>query len=466
MLKRSSGLVIFDITQLALRAVLPTPSGIGRVELAYAKHFATNYPGIVRFGFGFMQLVKLIPNAVALRYIAEIERVWKNEDRQSDDFARRIEKFVSAPLGALSSQTERLKAGGPRDRNRAYLLSELAIRSALGFFGSRKLFQIAESSNQNVYVSVSNSIIGSNRLRKWLANSPSIKKIFLLHDIIPITNPEYTIPSRTTAHERYARRLASEADLIIANSDYTRDCYAEYADKVEIKSPEIAVSQLGVDECFAPTRDLFESGKPYFVYIGTIEPRKNHVLLLQVWQRLAEKLGSACPKLILIGRRGWENENVVDLLDRSVALREHVLECSNIPDGLLVKIVANARAALFPSLIEGFGLPVAEALAVGTPVICSDLPPFHEVAGDIPDYVDPLAGRGWIKLIADYSRPDGEMRGRQLSRMKGFKPPRWKDHMRVIDNALLRCGLSDLPREPKEAGARAGLGSLGLEPVA
>ena len=117
-------------------------------------------------------------------------------------------------------------------------------------------------------------------------------------------------------------------------------------------------------------RDLAAS--PYFVVLGTIEPRKNHLLLLNIWRRLAEQQRSP-PKLVIIGTRGWENEQVLDVLDRSVLVRPHVVEGSGMGDRGLMRLLANARALLMPSFAEGYGLPVVEALSLGTPVVASDI---------------------------------------------------------------------------------------------
>ena len=89
--------------------------------------------------------------------------------------------------------------------------------------------------------------------------------------------------------------------------------------------------------------------------LGTIEPRKNHLLLLHLWRELAEALGDAAPKLLLIGRRGWENENILDLLERCPALQGKVMEYAGLPDAAVAGLLPGARALLFPPFAGGFG---------------------------------------------------------------------------------------------------------------
>ncbi len=93
---------------------------------------------------------------------------------------------------------------------------------------------------------------------------------------------------------------------------------------------------------------------------------------------------------------------MVDLLDRCVALKDHVTELPRCDDHELATWLAHAQALLFPSFIEGFGMPLVEALMLGVPVIASDLPVFREIAGDIPCYLDPIDGPGWRRAVLEY----------------------------------------------------------------
>jgi glycosyltransferase involved in cell wall biosynthesis len=175
---------------------------------------------------------------------------------------------------------------------------------------------------------------------------------------------------------------------------------------------------------------------PYFVMLGTIEPRKNHWFILHVWRRLVEQLGAAAPKLVVIGRRGWECENVVDILERCESLRGVVIEETHCSDAQLHAYLQHAQALLFPSFVEGYGMPLAEALALKVPVLASDLGVFHEIADDIPDYLDPLDGPGWLAHIHAYAQPHSPERDAQLSRIERFREPTWAEHFEHVDGFL------------------------------
>jgi glycosyltransferase involved in cell wall biosynthesis len=163
-------------------------------------------------------------------------------------------------------------------------------------------------------------------------------------------------------------------------------------------------------------------------------------MLLQLWRKLVDRHGGRAPKLVVIGQRGWECENVVDMLERCNALGQVVIELPACSDADLSTYLRHAQALLFPSFAEGYGMPLVEALASGAPVIASDLPVFREIAGDIPEFLDPLDGMGWLARIEDYSHSTSHARSAQLDRMKGFVAPGWSAHFEAVEELLERLG--------------------------
>ena len=110
-----------------------------------------------------------------------------------------------------------------------------------------------------------------------------------------------------------------------------------------------------------------------------------------------------------------------------------MIERGGCDDDELSTWLHHARALLFPSFVEGYGMPLAEALAHGVPVIASDLPVFREIAGEIPDYLDPLDGPAWCRHVLDYAREGSPARAAQIARMKGYAAPSWEEHFaRVV----------------------------------
>ena len=266
----------------------------------------------------------------------------------------------------------------------------------------------------------------------------------LVFDLIPIEFPEYARPDGAAKHLARVKTMAETADGLITISAAVARSIEPYLAKSDNR-PQVRPILLGVDvPRTAPELPAkIDVARPYFVVVSTIEPRKNHLLLLQIWRSMVEKLGpEKVPHLVVVGRRGWENENIVDMLERCVAIAQNVTELSGLSDEALFPLMAGARALLFPSFAEGFGLPIAEALSLGTPVICSELPVLREAGADIPDYIDPLDGLGWTRAILDYAAEDSAARARQLDRMNHWNPPSWDQH---IDGVLAL--LSDIDRD-------------------
>ena len=128
----------------------------------------------------------------------------------------------------------------------------------------------------------------------------------------------------------------------------------------------------------------------------------------------------------------------MDQLERSRLLRGYVFEFSRCGDVELATYLHHAQALLFPSFVEGYGMPLIEALAASVPVIASDLAVFREFAGEIPEYADPLDAHRWLALIKDYSKPNSEQRLAQLTRMQSFRLPTWEQHFAQLESLLIR----------------------------
>ena len=220
---------------------------------------------------------------------------------------------------------------------------------------------------------------------------------------------------------------------IIGNSQATLDELTEFGRREDMPTPPAIAAWLGSPDL--PTAPPITTKRATFVMLGTVEARKNHLMLLQVWSRIVRRLGPDAPQLLVIGQRGWESEQAVDLLERG-KLGDAVIEIGGCDDAELAGFLRSARALLFPSLVEGFGMPLIEALQAGVPAIVSDLPVFREIGQGVPDLIDPLDGPGWERAILAYADKDGALRTSQLRRLGRFKVPTWENHFANVDSWL------------------------------
>jgi glycosyltransferase involved in cell wall biosynthesis len=389
--------VFLDISRLLTAAKRGAPSGIDRVELAYARRWAAMPDGSATFVaeiplIGFSAL----PATLVRELIAGIAQAWDHGGRPPNAIIRRVRMAQPFGRGAL---TEALKRPGPKV---FLLVSHRALERPA---------QIAAMRRQGCHF------------------------VPLIHDLIPLHHPEFARAGQAETHRRRIVTTAALADAIVVNSAATAAELTPWlADR--IAAPPIAVAALGVapPQVEAPPVAL----RPYFVVLGTIEPRKNHMLLLNMWRNFATTLGPAAPRLVVVGRRGWENENVLDMLERCTALDGLVREAGMLPDREVASLLRGARALLFPSFAEGFGLPLAEALALGVPAIASDLAALREVGQQAPDYIDPLDGASWRNAVLDYARPDSPARRAQVARLATWQAPSWDRHFAEVDRLLDR----------------------------
>ena len=282
----------------------------------------------------------------------------------------------------------------------------------------------------NLYLNSSHTQLEKVERFEW-TKAASIKCVFFIHDLIPIDFPEYVSPRSPARHEGRLNTVSRLASGIIVNSDYTARSVAAYLDARKIGEPPIEVIPLGVTEWFLDKSKLHppQATAPYFVNVSTIEPRKNMLFLFAVWRRLTETLGPATPRLVLVGHRGWENENVIDVLDRSRGLAPFLVEASGLSDAGLASLVRGATAVVAPSSVEGFGLPVAEALSLGVPVIASDIPAHREVGGERVTFIDPIDGLTWVRTVRDFVEAESQQRAKAVEIARGYRPMTLVEHV-------------------------------------
>ncbi|WP_084085776.1 glycosyltransferase family 4 protein [Cupriavidus sp. USMAA2-4] len=408
--------LLLDITRLLRRARHATPTGIDRVEMAYARYLARHAAErLVYTAFHPGGWHVRLPAAAAARFLQETTRRWRGEPAQ----ARRSAAALWARL-CLTAPAAPAAVGA---RPAAYLL--------LSHTNLERPAAVARA-------------IAAERARL----------VCLVHDLIPLTHPQFARAGSERLHRTRLGTVEALADLVVCNSQATARAIGAALGR-GARQARIVAAPLGValdwqdtqaSARAAGTLDTAGTGAaqppaaaPYFVMLGTIEPRKNHMLMLLAWQRLVEQCGAAgAPRLKLIGRSGWDNAHVLGLLERTPALRGVVSLSGRAGDREVAALLRGARALLMPSFAEGFGLPVAEALALGVPVIASDLPALREAGGAAPEYLDPLDGPAWLRAVRDYAPPHAPRRAAQLARIAAWRAPSWEAHcgtvLAAIDN--------------------------------
>jgi len=281
-----------------------------------------------------------------------------------------------------------------------------------------------------LYLNVGHTGLDDPGLVDWITRH-ELRAVHLIHDLIPLETPEYCRPGEAARHERRMRHALASASGVIGNSRATLDALDAFGAARGLPRPPAVAAWLAADALPRPAAPVIAE-RPYFVAVGTIEGRKNHLLLLQLWRALAQRLGETAPRLVLVGQRGWEAADAMALLDRCAALAPLVEERGRCDDAALATLLSGARALLMPSFAEGYGMPVVEAMRLGVPVIASDLAVFREIAGTIPTYLSPLDAVAWERAVLDFAG-ESPARERQRAALRGYRAPDWGTHFAAVE---------------------------------
>ncbi len=387
------------------------PSGVDRVCLAYLRALCQAPEpvfGLVKTKLGYVLLDQNGVNEIRLRLEGQ------------------------TPWGPPDALSKLLHKEGQYRRVTEADLRRFCIARCRPMFLGRMLRKHLPTNTTYINVDQNNM---PRRVIKAITSLDGGRVVPFVHDAIPLDFPETQTPASVLRFEQFLKRARKYADVILCNSqasaaDITRHMRAWGA------VPDIEVAHLGVQA------DFFQIGnnepapqipKPYFLCLGTIEPRKNHRFLLDIWEQLAEALpDEEMPHLVVCGRRGWLNGDVFQRLDNSPLRGRFVHEFNGLDDAGVRALMAHAAGSLFPSLAEGFGLPPAESAAAGLPVICNDLPVFRETLADIPIYVSVTDSYAWKKAIIDLARQARQDRNAVRDGAQEFTPPNWDSHFNVV----------------------------------
>ncbi|GJD69972.1 glycosyltransferase family 4 protein [Methylobacterium gnaphalii] len=415
--------IAFDLTRLITRLRHASPTGIDRVDLAYARHVLTGDGprfGLVTSALG----PRVIDRGQASAIVEAVASGWVEDVRPEDD---------PVYLGLVGATGGR-GPGVSSARRSAFRRRQIQASTTLRMLRGRGIEALPAGT---VYLHSSHLRLDRPERFDWLYARRDIRPVFFVHDLIPISHPEYGRPGEAARHAERMRTIARHAAAVIVNSADVGSRFTRHLAAHGFAARPITVAPLGVEPIFSGrdgTAPVFE--RPTFLVCGTIESRKNHLLLLQVWRDLAARHGALTPRLVIVGRRGWEVENVIDLLDRCQSIAPHVTEVSGLSTPDLARLMRGATALLMPSFIEGYGLPVVEAAASGLPVVASDIPVHREIGARFAQLIDPLDGPGWRQAIEDLSAPASPLRADLAARLDGYEAPGWPAHLAQLDAAL------------------------------
>lgn len=389
---------LLDLTR-SLRRAGRTATGVDRVELAYLARFLfRDAPvfGLVRTPLGYLLLDKAA--------LADFEE--KIRGKRPFGAASLLSRLADSRDDAIKRAESDLRQRAIARIRRGRLAAVLKTRLPGGFD----------------YYNVGHSNLTHRVLTSVVAAGGRIN--VLVHDMIPLEYPELQRDGSVEPFEAKMRRVSAQADRVIYNSHATRDS-AERFFRDWGRVPDAIVAHLGTVKPKPDPKGLpagLPPAQPYFVTVGTIEPRKNHRFLLDIW----EALGGDAPPLLICGRRGWKNEDVFARLD-ALPPGGPIREVAGLDDPALAFLVGRSAGMLFPSVAEGFGLPPVEAMLLGTRVLCNDLPVLHEFLGAKAVYASVDDHYRWTRTVTSWAKepPDAP-------KNQNFSAPTWENHFKTV----------------------------------
>ncbi len=278
----------------------------------------------------------------------------------------------------------------------------------------------------------------------------------LIYDLIPWKHPRWFDYGTRLRFLPWARQTMRASDLIFAISENTRKDIEGFLASEGLAPPDIEVIRLGerpppAGGTWEPPPDLRQAmaGPGFVLAVGTIEVRKNHRLLFDVWQELLRKHGNRVPALVWAGRGGWLNEDLMNRVAASRSLDGKLIilgghQGTGVSESGLRFLYENCLFTLFPSWYEGWGLPVAESIAFGKYCIASDAASIPEVAGGLVDYHAPDDFAGCFDLVERAVLDPDYRSGREARIRTEYRPYSWADCAQSICEKIVtwrnRCG--------------------------
>ena len=400
-----NGARLLDVTRLVSCLERGPLTGIDRVEYAYLDHLLqTDRPvfGLVRTALGFVLLDRAGCGQLAV--LVRGDGVLGKTDLIGRLFLRRN------PTRARAEAAVR----------------RLAIARCARPFLAAMLRKLPHGSS---YLNVGHANLTARCMKQLHRAGLSIA--IMVHDTIPLDHPEFARPGTLAPFRQKMAAVARHADFVIHTTyDARAKTEAQLARLGRV--PDGVVANLGVPQP-QPNPAVVPPGlnltRPYFIAIGTVEPRKNYELLLDVWESFGA--GPDTPRLFIVGGRGWASPDLFARLD-ALPPDHPVKFLSGLPDPAVAALLQNAVALLFPSHAEGFGLPVVEAAALGVPVITSNLRVIKELLGDYAVYLDVTDVYSWMETIKSHviAAPQGEIG--EIGPRRRKEPPQWADHFKIV----------------------------------
>ncbi len=423
--------------------------GFVRVELESARHLLMEFSGQTRFcRYDNMRDSHLeVSHEEVETHIRRLDTyVEESASHSSTELGWKLRRLVKGMIRNLPQQLQSAAMQSLRRHWRTIIrikrISAGLINRALAPFRPPAGSIEPELKQGDVYITMgldseSNIFPGIYAIKKRVG----IKVVGMCYDLIPVKFPHFLETDHSKIFSDFIIDMARCADKILCCSQNTLHDLEQFLSTANEHCPALEVIRLGAD-IEAETGVIGEQVRsichnPYILFVANIERRKNHEILYRAWKKLVEEGQRHVPRLVFVGRPGWKADSLLSNLRLDQSINGLILAVDHVSDSELSHLYRHALFTVYPSLYEGWGLPVAESLAFGKFCIASSASSLPEVGGDFVEYLDPCDLSGWVERLSYYFNNAGVVRAKEAEIRLHYKAHPWAETVRALVNHAL-----------------------------
>lgn len=342
-------------------------------------------------------------------------------------------KAIKKALNKAIDSTKYIRGGAPA-----------RIRSQISKAKARSYKKITLSTNDSVFIPWGEWWDKNFLSMIVRAGKAGAKISTIIHDVGPMVVPHLSGNSASLAD--YCSTVVPVSDMVFVNSQYTKKTLVDWLKRHQLNVPPISVFKIGDNferkESKKPDNKVFAesglNGGDFILTVGTVELKKNHIFYYYVYKLAAER-GIELPKLVIAGRRGYGTETNIDLMMKDPALKDKFVFQFNTSDEELAWLYENTKFSLFASFYEGWGMPLAESLFHGTPVISARSTSLVEIGEGIIDRFTQASTDECLAAVMKMLDQDYLKSKRQA--VSTYNPSLWQDAYNTITRTMIEEGI-------------------------
>lgn len=387
-------IIVYDLTRLFLGPLNQSPRGIDRVDIALADHFFANEDcgniGILPTPWG----IRGFPAGMVKRGLEHLHQLWAERIDEGADpqWGELVANLCGTQHTAIAARAPKRLTMAQKTHRMLRHLMQTGMAVGCG---------IHSLPRHSIYLNIGQIGLAIPAFTRWLEQRRDMTAAFMLHDTIPLEYPHFVSPAAAKHHSRMVRSAVEHADLVITTTQHARECIVTAMEQMGRSDIPVHVEGLPLPHAMGVTRtsDHALIGQHYFLTCSTVEPRKNHGLLIDAWRRICMKMGEDAPHLVIVGSLGRHAENILAPVAQDPILSRRIHHVAGLSSPALARLMLGAAAMLCPSHAEGFGLSVLEANVLGVPTIASDIAAHREIANNKTWLLPPTDIDGWERAI-------------------------------------------------------------------